>query len=169
MSLLLVKTLAEQKNSYAMTKQPYYPIKCSSGIDRVSKKEIPLKNEKQYTRESQISAHRDSVGDDRGRFRCKARPQPQSCKQQKKGKIFTALAHGLEAFWKCFSVSPFLLPHLLSNQLSLPLPPASLDTHTPSNTDLPPTRTPPTPFSPSPLLERFNDLSFSLVHFLSIS
>ncbi len=88
------------------------------------------------------------MGDDRGRFRCKDCPQPQSYKQQKKGKIFTALAHGLEAFWKCFSVSPFLLPQLLSNQPSLPPPPASLDTHTPSNTDLPPTHTPPNHFFP---------------------
>lgn len=117
--------------------------------DRQSvKRETLLKNAKRYTRESQTSAHGDSVGDDRGRFRCKDCPQPQSYKQQKKGKIFTALAHGLEAFWKCFSVSPFLLPQLLSNQPSLPPPPASLDTHTPSNTDLPPTHTPPNHFFP---------------------
>ncbi|KAL1248495.1 hypothetical protein QQF64_021813 [Cirrhinus molitorella] len=68
-----------------------------------------------------------------------------------------------------FPSPPFLLPQLLSNQPSLPPPPASLDTHTPSNTDLPPTCTPPNHFPPLlPLLERFNDLSFFLVHFPSL-
>lgn len=45
-----------------------------------------------------------------------------------------------------FPSPPFLLPQLLCNQLSLPPPPASLDTHAPSKTDLPPTHTPPTLF-----------------------
>jgi len=40
----------------------------------------------------------------------KTAPNLSSTNSKRKGKIFTALAHGLEAFWKCFSVSPFLLP-----------------------------------------------------------
>lgn len=71
-----------------------------------------------------------------------------------------------------FPSPPFLLPQLLSNQLSLPPPPASLDTHAPSDADLPPTHTRashPVLFPPRPLSEGFNDLDFFLPHFPSLA
>lgn len=65
-----------------------------------------------------------------------------------KRKDFYSISSWAGGLLEVFSVSPFLLPQLLSNQPSLPPPPASLDTHTPSNTDLPPTHTPPNHFFP---------------------
>ncbi len=119
-----------------------WAIKPSSGIDRVSKTRNAAKKHKAIRqRKSNLCPQRQC-----GWWPWEVQMQrlpPTSNKQQKKWKIFTALAHGglLEVL--------FRLPQLLSNQPSLPPPPASLDTHTPSNTALTPTHTPPNHFSPS--------------------
>ncbi len=141
-----------------------WAIKPSSGIDRVSKTRNAAKKHKAIRqRKSNLCPQRQC-----GWWPWEVQMQrlpPTSNKQQKKWKIFTALAHGLEAFWKCFSVSPscsLISPLFLRHPLpSTPTPPPTQLYH--------PRTRPLTIFPPLPLLERFNDLSRSLFVSLSIS
>lgn len=109
-----------------------------------------LKNEKRYTRESQTSAHGDSVGWWPWEVQIQRLPPTSVLQTAEKRKDFYSISSWAGGLLEVlFRLPPFLRPQLLSNQPSLPPPPASLDTHTPSNKDLPPTRTPPNHFPSS--------------------